>query len=79
MTAEGYHLTVSDNGIGMTPEQAGHAFDKFYRGDSADKAIKGTGLGLTIVKHIVVDHKGRIWLESRPGKGTNVHFLLPVA
>ena len=78
-TEEGYHLTVSDAGIGMTPEQLKHAFDKFYRGDNADRAIKGTGIGLTIVKHIVEAHRGRTWLESKLGQGTKVHIILPTA
>jgi len=76
---DGYRLTINDPGIGMTPEQASHAFDKFYRGDNADKAIKGTGIGLTIVKHIVEAHQGRTWLESKLGQGTRVHVILPAA
>lgn len=78
-TIRGYMLSISDEGIGMTPEQVKHSFDKFYRGDNADKAVKGTGLGLTIVKHIIDEHQGSIQLESRPDKGTRVHFLLPIA
>lgn len=78
-TVDGYRLAISDTGIGMTPEQIAHAFDKFYRGDMADRAIKGTGLGLTIVKHIVEQHEGSVHLESRPGEGTTVCFYLPTA
>lgn len=78
-TTRGYMLSISDEGIGMTPEQVEHSFDKFYRGDNADKAVKGTGLGLTIVKHIIEEHQGTIQLESRPDKGTRVHFQLPIA
>jgi PAS domain S-box-containing protein len=78
-TIRGYMMSISDEGIGMTPEQVKHSFDKFYRGDNADKAVKGTGLGLTIVKHIIEEHQGTIQLESRPSKGTRVHFLLPIA
>jgi len=78
-TVEGYGLSIEDEGIGMTPEQVSHAFDKFYRGDNADRAIKGTGIGLTIVKHIIEEHRGRVLLESRPGKGTRAHFVLPIA
>ncbi len=78
-TIDGYRLSIQDEGIGMTPEQVSHAFDKFYRGDNTDKAIKGTGLGLTIVKHIIDEHDGSINIESRPGKGTHVHFMLSVA
>lgn len=74
-----YQITVSDQGIGMTPEQVRHVFQKFYRVDAADTAAHGTGLGLTIVKHIVEAHDGRVWLESRFGEGTAVHFSLPLA
>jgi PAS domain S-box-containing protein len=79
VTDEGYRLSVCDQGIGMTPEQISHAFEKFYRGDTANKAIKGTGLGLTITKNIVEEHQGKIWMENQTPKGTCVHFLLPVA
>ncbi len=78
-TVDGYRISIHDEGIGMTPEQLSHAFDKFYRGDSTDRAVKGTGLGLTIVKHIVEEHDGSIKLDSRPGKGSRVHILLPIA
>lgn len=75
---EGYRVTVRDHGIGMTPEQVRQVFQKFFRADTSNTAIHGTGLGLTIVKHIVEAHGGHIWLESEPGKGTAVNFLLPV-
>jgi len=78
-TVDGYRLSIYDEGIGMTPEQVSHAFEKFYRGDNADKAVKGTGLGLTIVKHIIEEHQGKVVLESRPGNGTRIHFVLPIA
>ena len=74
---EGYLVSVSDEGVGMTPEQLRRAFEKFYRADTSDTAAHGTGLGLTIVKHIVEAHGGRVWAESRYGRGTAVHFELP--
>lgn len=77
MTPEGFHLTISDEGIGMTPEQAARIFDKFYRADSSNTAINGTGLGMTIVKHIIEAHDGQVWIESSPGLGTTVHLVLP--
>ena len=61
----------------MTPEQMEKVFDKFYRVDTTDKAIEGTGLGMTIVKHIIEAHGGKVWVESEVGKGTTVRFKIP--
>ncbi len=74
-----FELTVRDTGIGMSREEAEQAFDKFYRADRSHAAVQGTGLGLSISKYIVEAHGGRIWLESRKGKGTAVSFALPLA
>lgn len=71
-------ISVSDKGIGMTSEQSKKIFDKFYRVDSSNKAISGSGLGMHIVKNIVEAHDGRIWVESKFEKGTTVTFTLPV-
>lgn len=73
-----YLISVEDQGIGMSREQISRAFDKFYRGDSSNAAVEGTGLGLAITKYIVEAHGGRIWLESRRGKGTTASFTLPL-
>ena len=73
-----YEVTVADEGIGMEPEQAARIFDKFYRADASNTAVSGLGLGMSMVKSIVETHGGRIWVESRPGRGTEVHFTLPV-
>lgn len=70
-------VTVSDQGIGMTPKQIACVFDDFYRVDDANTAVSGLGLGMGIVRHIVLGHGGDIWVESRFGVGTNVHFTLP--
>lgn len=70
-------ISVSDKGIGMTSEQSKKIFDKFYRVDSSNKAIPGSGLGMHIVKNIVEAHNGRIWVESEFEKGTTVTFTLP--
>lgn len=74
---EGFHLSVSDQGIGMTSEEVARVFDKFYRADSSNTAINGTGLGMTIVREIIDGHGGRVWVESNPGRGTSVHLVLP--
>ncbi|WP_300672351.1 ATP-binding protein [Desulfoluna sp.] len=75
---EDYHVWVRDEGQGMTPDQVSHVFNKFYRADMTNAAPMGTGLGMTIVKHIIEAHNGRIWVESALGVGTTVHFTLPV-
>jgi PAS domain S-box-containing protein len=71
-------VIVTDEGIGMTKEDLSHIFEKFWRADASSTAIEGTGLGLVIVKHIVEQHGGHIWVESVKGRGTMVHFTLPL-
>jgi signal transduction histidine kinase len=73
-----YMVSVEDKGIGMTPKQVEKIFEKFFRGDSSDTATEGTGLGMSIVKHIIEDHKGKIWVESKLGKGTKICFTIPM-
>jgi PAS domain S-box-containing protein len=73
-----YQITVEDQGLGMTPGQVENIFDKFYRVDPSNTAIEGTGLGMTIVKHIVEAHGGEVWVESELGKGTTVRFTIPI-
>jgi len=71
-------FTVVDHGIGMTPEQVSHVFDKFYRADESNTARQGIGLGMSIARHIVEAHGGDIVVESEPGKGTTVSFSVPI-
>lgn len=71
-------VCVSDTGIGIGAADRKRVFERFYRADkSHSKEISGTGLGLSIVKHGVLFHKGRVELESEPGKGTIITFVLP--
>ncbi len=72
------HCTISDQGIGMTKKELDKIFDKFYRVDSSNTAIEGSGLGMNIVKHIIEEHNGNIEVISVPKKGTTVNFSLPV-
>ena len=70
-------VSVQDNGPGMTEEARGHAFDRFWRADSArNRDQGGSGLGLAICKGIVDAHHGRIWVESTPGHGARFIFEL---
>ncbi|HAD03296.1 MAG: hypothetical protein A2091_10305 [Desulfuromonadales bacterium GWD2_61_12] len=71
-------ITVSDEGIGMTPEQLDHVFEKFYRADTTDTAVGGLGLGMNIARQIVESHGGAIQVTSTPGVGTRASFTLPV-
>lgn len=70
-------ISVVDQGDGMSEEQVSRVFDKFYRANPSDSSIVGFGLGMSIAKKIVEDHDGKIWVDSEPGKGTQVHFTLP--
>ncbi len=71
-------VSVVDTGIGIPPDQLERVFDRFYQVDgSATRAYRGTGLGLTICRHIVEYHGGRIWAESVEGQGSAFHFVLP--
>jgi PAS domain S-box-containing protein len=70
-------ISVSDEGVGMTPEQVERVFDKFYRVDASNTAKEGLGLGMAIVKNIIEAHGCQIWVDSEVGKGTKVTFTLP--
>lgn len=72
------HLSLSDQGIGMTQEQVAQVFERFYRADASNTAIGGTGLGMTISRLIVERHRGKIWIESEYSKGTTIHLLFPL-
>ncbi|HKI51381.1 MAG TPA: ATP-binding protein [Geothermobacteraceae bacterium] len=70
-------LSVTDCGIGMSPEQASQAFERFYRADTSNTAVSGTGLGLSIVRNIIQAHGGKVWIDSQPGFGTTVFCRFP--
>jgi CheY-like chemotaxis protein len=71
---------ITDTGIGIAPEDYAAVFEQFKQvgGDTLTDKPKGTGLGLPICKEIVEHHGGRIWLESKPGKGSTFSFALPL-
>ena len=70
-------FTIRDTGVGVSPKQLPHVFDRFWQ--ATPKARLGSGLGLTIAKGVVEAMGGRIWVESRPGEGTTFFFTLPLA
>ena len=72
-------VTVTDNGIGISEEDIGKLFREFYRVDNQiNQNVKGTGLGLVLVKNIIEAHRGNIWITSKVNEGTTFHFTLPV-
>ena len=71
-------LRITDHGIGIPSHEQGKIFEKFYRVSTGlVHNTKGSGLGLTIVRHIVEAHGGEIVVESAPGKGSRFTILLP--
>jgi len=70
---------VSDEGMGISPDDLNHIFERFYRASSARKAqIGGTGLGLSIVKNLVDLHQGTISVQSKPGTGSTFEVRIPI-
>lgn len=72
------HIAVSDTGIGISPESLPRIFEEFYRAKNAKEAGDGTGLGLSLVKHIVDRYRGEIDVQSRPGEGSTFQVTLPM-
>ena len=74
-------IAVIDTGIGIPAEHLPHLFTRFYRVDkSRSRAGGGSGIGLTIAKHLVEAHSGRLWAESAgSGQGSTFTFTLPIA
>jgi len=73
----GARVSVSDQGLGIAPEEQRLLFTPFMRGSAAQGRISGTGLGLYIVRQIVEGHGGTIGVESVPGRGSTFTFTLP--
>ena len=73
-----YVLTISDNGVGIPKDIIDKIFDTFFRGDGA-RNTEGAGLGLTLAKKIIENHKGTISIKSQVNKGTNVIISLPIS
>jgi GAF domain-containing protein/anti-sigma regulatory factor (Ser/Thr protein kinase) len=74
-SASGVHCSVSDTGVGMSPEVQAKALEPFF----TTKGVKSTGLGLSFSHGVIQGHGGELTIESRTGKGTTVAFRLPAA
>jgi signal transduction histidine kinase len=72
-------ISVSDQGVGIAPEELEKVFNKFYRGAQRRRRPGGTGLGLAICQSIIAAHGGRIWAESELGHGATFYFILPAS
>lgn len=74
------HVTIQDTGLGIPASSINSVFNKFEQVKPTEglvRKVKGTGLGLTIVKGFVEAHQGKVWIESQVKTGTTVHFTLP--
>jgi signal transduction histidine kinase len=71
------HITVSDTGVGIAPENQQEIFDEFVRLAQPEHESEGIGLGLAIARRLVHAHGGKIWVESELGSGSKFSFLLP--
>ena len=73
-----WRISVSDNGIGMDPENTSRIFEPFRR-LHGEEDYPGTGIGLAVCDRIVEQHGGRIWVTSKPGEGSVFSFTMPAA
>ena len=70
-------VEIEDNGKGIEQKSLPYIFDRFYRADaSRNSATGGSGIGLSIVKKIIEDHGGKIWVTSKEGEGTTMYFVI---
>ena len=72
-------IDVTDEGIGIPPDDLDRIFERFYRVDKArGRGTGGTGLGLSIVRHIMSNHGGQVNVASQEGEGSTFSLILPV-
>ena len=78
-TGDSVKISIADFGIGIQREEQHKIFDRFFRGgNELTRSVKGSGIGLTIVKKIIEAHGGTVSLDSTPGKGSTFQVTLPV-
>jgi two-component system sensor histidine kinase GlrK len=79
LVERGIRVSVKDTGAGISKENLTLIFDKFHQAFlTSSSKIKGSGLGLSYVKHIIKAHGGEVWAESKLGQGSTFTFTLPV-
>jgi len=77
--AENIIIEVEDKGMGISSSDMDKIFDKFYQGKSAtQQSVKGTGLGLTLVKHVMDAHEGKVLVKSKIGQGSTFSLVFPI-
>ncbi len=76
--ADGALLRVSDSGPGVTPDDLPNLFTRFYRAHASPRSDGGSGIGLTIAKHLIERQGGAIGVTSNPGEGASFWFTLPL-
>jgi len=72
-------VSVADTGVGIAPEDQETVFEEFRQVGTADKKAEGTGLGLTLSRKFIELHGGKIWVQSKLGRGSTFTFTLPVS
>jgi PAS domain S-box-containing protein len=72
-------VAVQNEGPGIRPEEVPNLFARFQRGKGGQTSVKGLGLGLYVAKGLIDAHRGRLWVESEPGRATTFFFSLPIA
>jgi signal transduction histidine kinase len=72
------YVEVRDTGVGISKEDQRQIFEEFSQASSTRMVKSGLGLGLSIARHIIEAHRGKIWVESEPPQGSNFFFLLPL-
>jgi two-component system, OmpR family, sensor histidine kinase KdpD len=78
-TADGLHISVTDQGAGLEAGELEHIFERFYRGYGARHTTFGTGMGLSITRGLLSAAGGRIWAENSPGAGAMFSLVVPGA
>jgi len=73
------HIEIADTGVGIPPDKLPRVFERFYQvNGTTRRPFGGAGVGLALVRRIVVAHGGRVWAESAgPGQGSTFHIALP--
>jgi len=73
-------LSIADRGAGIAHDEQRRIFERFYRAENARaRNVRGSGIGLALVKHIAEAHGGRVEVESAPGRGSTFTVYIPAA